>query len=299
MDEDQFANELNMNDNVSFDFSNIKYKWLDVAYANESEAEKLDIFLPNDNKTKYPVLMIVHGGGFRFGDKQGIELKIALEPALERGFAVVSINYRLSTEAKFPAAPQDVNAAIRFIRANANQYKLDPYYIALWGSSSGGNLASLAGTTGNYKTFVNYNLNNYRVPWGINAVVDFYGPINFLTMDNQFTINGIDGQNHNSPDSFESLYLGAPIQIIPLTVKKSNPETYITSRTCPFLIEHGTMDKNIPYQQSVIFSQRLNEKLSADEINLRLIDGAGHGGPQFETKDNIDLVFEFLEKYLL
>ncbi|NLD18967.1 MAG: alpha/beta hydrolase [Clostridiales bacterium] len=273
-------------------------KWLDIPYANISESEKLDIFLPNEYKQQYPAIMLIHGGGFRFGDKQGIELKLTLKPALEQGFAVVSINYRLSPEAKFPAAPQDVNAAIRFIRANAYSYNIDPYRIALWGTSSGGNLASLAGTTGEYTNFVNYNLNNCRVPWFVSCVVDFYGPINFLTMDSQFVINGLDGQNHNAADSFESLYMGAPIQTIPLTVQKSNPEVYITPNTCPFLIEHGTLDKNIPYQQSVIFAQKLNKKISDSKINLRLIDGAGHGGSLFETKDNLDLVFNFLKTYV-
>lgn len=283
---------------VTFDFSSIKRKWLNVPYANKSPAQKLDIFLPNGNGDHYPVIIIIHGGGFRFGDKQGIELKMALEPGLKRGYAIVSINYRLSTEATFPAAPQDVNAAIRFIRKNASLYHLNPDKIGLWGSSSGGNLAALAGTTGYTPIFVDSNLGAPRVPWNVQAVVDFFGPINFLTMDPQFVINGIIGQVHDAPDSFESLYLGAQITKVPGKVKQSNPETYLNRKAPPFLIEHGTKDENIPYQQSVVFSQQLMYNIPDTFINLRLIDGAGHGGPLFETPDNIDLVFNFFDLYL-
>lgn len=281
-----------------FDFSHIKCKWLNVPYADKSSAEKLDIFLPNDSLCYHPVVVVIHGGGFLFGDKEGIELQAALEPGLARGYAIVSINYRLSSEAKFPAAPQDVNAAIRFLRKNASLYRLDPNHIGLWGSSSGGNLASLAGVTDKMTVFVDSELGDSTIPWNVNAVVDFYGPINFLTMDPEYVINGLDGQVHDSPNSFESKYLGAPITTVPWLVKESNPQTYLNPGMPPFLIEHGTKDLNIPYQQSVIFSEYLAAYLPDTSINLRLIDGAAHGGPQFETQENTDLVFDFFDRYL-
>ncbi|MDD3429479.1 MAG: alpha/beta hydrolase [Oscillospiraceae bacterium] len=284
--------------NPTFDFSSIKCKWLNVPYADKSAAQKLDIFLPNDNLCYHPTVVIIHGGGFMFGDKEGIELEAALEPGLERGYAIVSINYRLSTEAIFPAAPQDVNAAIRFLRKNAFRYRLDPNHIGLWGSSSGGNLASLAGVTDKMTVFVNPELGDPNIAWNVNAVVDFYGPINFLTMDPEYVINGLDGQIHDSPNSFESKYLGAQITTVPWLVKESNPQTYLNTGMPAFLIEHGTKDLNIPYQQSVIFSQLLADYLPDTEVSLRLIDGAQHGGPQFETPENTDLVFSFFDKYL-
>ena len=114
----------------------IKNKFLDIAYADKSKAEKLDIYLPNEGKGPFPVIIFIHGGAFMFGDKADDQVNPALE-GVKRGYAVVSVNYRMSGEAVFPAAIQDVKAAIRFVRANAAKYHLDPKRIASFGNSAG------------------------------------------------------------------------------------------------------------------------------------------------------------------
>ena len=281
------------------DTTGLKRFWLDIPYASLSPTQNLALFLPNEGNGPFPLVINIHGGGFVFGSKY-MALDDILRPGLEKGFAVASINYRLSGEAKFPAAIEDTKAAIRFLRANAKKYLLNPDRFSTWGQSAGGNLSALAATTGKMTIFNNPELGNADVSSELSAAVDFCGPINFLVMDDQYTINGLDGQNHNSPDSFESQYLGAPIQTVPWLAKESNPQTYIIDGGCPpLLIEHGTKDENIPYQQSVVLSEELLAALPADEINLRLLDGATHCSAQFMTTENIQFTYEFLAKYLM
>lgn len=128
------------------DTSHIARKWLDLAYASASPAQKLDIYLPDAGDGPFPVIMAVHGGAFMGGDKADMQLKPMLE-GLARQYAVVSINYRLSGESLFPAQIHDVKTAIRWVKANARRYALDGSRIALWGGSAGGHLSALAGTS--------------------------------------------------------------------------------------------------------------------------------------------------------
>jgi len=111
---------------------NIKNKFTDIAYATKSNTQKLDIYLPNEGKGPFPVIIIFHGGGFWGGDKSNDDIENRLQ-GLNHGYAVVTVDYRLSDEAKFPAAINDAKAAIRFIKVNAAQYNLNPNKIALWG----------------------------------------------------------------------------------------------------------------------------------------------------------------------
>jgi acetyl esterase/lipase len=281
----------------SFNTSSIKQKWLNLPYANVSSAQKLDIYLPNEGKGPFPVIVSIHGGGFNSGDKIGFELRSALE-GLRRGYAIVSMNYRLSGEAKFPAQIYDVKAAIRFIRANAEKYRLNPHWIALWGVSAGGNLAALAGTSGNVKELEDLSLGNLNQSSKVQAVVDWYGSINYLTMDDQFKQSGLVGQVHNSPDSIESELLGKLITEAPDLVKMANPETYISSDDPPFFIQHGTQDKLIPAQQSVDFALKLQKAIGKDKVRIELLKGAVHGDPIFTTQDNLVKIFNFFDEHL-
>jgi acetyl esterase/lipase len=167
--------------------------WTDVPYANASPAQKMDIYLPN-SKGPYPVVIWIHDGGFESGDKSGNESKLAKE-ALLRGYAVVSINYRLSKDAKFPAQINDVKAAIRFLRANAKKYNLNPDKTAVWGNSAGEGLAALAGTSGNVEELQNNSLGYSNVSDQVQAVVDQKGPINFNTM--LLELQNDTGQNNS------------------------------------------------------------------------------------------------------
>ncbi len=204
----------------------------------------------------------------------------------------------MSGEAKFPAQINDVKAAIRFIRANAAKYNLNGAKIAVWGGSAGGALSAFAGTSGDVKELADPNLGNADQSDKVQAVVDWYGPTNFLTMDDQFKQSGIAGQAHNTADSFESQLMGQQITLIPDKVKQANPETYISADDPPFFIQHGKADVLIPYLQSQDFYDNLKAVLGTDKVSLELIEGAGHGTSEFSATANVTKALDFLDKYL-
>ena len=277
--------------------SNIKRKWQDLPYASISSAQKLDVYLPDEGDGPFPVIISIHGGAFMFGDKADGQLNPMLI-GLKRGYAIVSVNYRMSGEALFPANINDVKAAIRWVKANAANYKLSPTKIALWGGSAGGNLASLAGTSGDVKELEDVSIGNANETSRVMAVVDWFGPTNFLLMDEQLIKTGNGKPGHSEANSPESKVLGQKITEIPAKVKMANPETYITSDDPPFLIEHGTKDPIVPTQQSVIFFSKLEKVLGKQKVTLHLLEGAKHGGKEFETPENLQIVFSFLDKIL-
>lgn len=285
---------------VASSFSPAYADWKDVPYANISSAQKLDIYLPSTGSVPFPVIVSIHGGAFMSGDKADGQEKAALM-ARDSGYAVASINYRLSSEAIFPAQIQDVKAAIRFLRANASQYNLNPDKIAVWGGSSGGNLASLAGTSGDVAILEDLTLGNESYSSRVQAVVDWFGPINFSNMDIQFLTNEVPKKMPGTTDaatSPESKLIGAAVGTNPELVAKANPETYITSDDPPFFIEHGTADGNIPTQQSRDFYANLIKVLPVENVTLTILEGAGHGGDAFNSAENVAKVVAFLDKYL-
>ena len=275
----------------------IKNKFLDIAYADKSKAEKLDIYLPNEGKGPFPVIIFIHGGAFMFGDKADDQVNPALE-GVKRGYAVVSVNYRMSGEAVFPAAIQDVKAAIRFVRANAAKYHLDPKRIASFGNSAGATLAAMIGTTGDITDFDDPTLGNPHQSSKVKATVDLYGPIVFDQMDAQFKLSGKGQPNHGAADSPESKYIGKQVSTAPDLVKRASPATYISKNTPPFLIQAGKEDPIVPVQQSINFHAELVKVLGQDKAMLTLLDHTQHGGPQFETPENLDRIFAFLDHYL-
>jgi acetyl esterase/lipase len=265
-----------------------------VAYASTSSAQKMDIYLPEGNGP-FPVVVIIHGGAFMMGDKSGEASNAAALVA--NGIAAVSINYRLSSEAQYPAQIQDCKAAVRFLRANATKYNLNPDKIGSWGASAGGNLSSLLGTTSGISELEGASLGNSSYSSKVIASVDWFGPINFLTMDAEATALGFT-INTNSSTSPESKLMGAAVQTIPTQVAKANPSNYITSDDAAFFIQVGSMDRNIPYTQSLNFYNALKTVKGSSDVSYELLDGAGHGGSQFSASSNMAKVTAFFNKYL-
>jgi acetyl esterase/lipase len=239
----------------------------DLAYAaNGHPRQKLDLYLPKEGQN-LPLIINVHGGAFM----------------------VASINYRLSGDALFPAQIEDCKAAVRWLRANAARYGLDPLRFAAWGASAGGNLVALLGTTGGVKSLqVGEHL---EVPSRVQAVVDYFGPTDFLQMD-AHRVPG--GQAHDGADSPESRLVGGAIQENKDKVARANPITYVTKDAPPFLIVHGSADPLVPHHQSELLEAALKEKGVA--VTFYTVQGGGHGG--FRDPKVADLTREFLAKYL-
>jgi acetyl esterase/lipase len=276
----------------------IERKWLDIAYASVSEAQKLDIYLPDKGDGPFPVILNIHGGGWIGGDKAYKQVLSMLE-GLKRGYAVVAINYRLSGEAIWPAQINDCKAAIRWVRANADQYKLDPGKIAAWGGSAGGHLSALVGTSGDVKALEDLTQGNPEESSRIQAVVDWYGPTDFLKMDDHLKASGVKNpMKHSTPDSPESKLIGRNLEDAPELVIEANPDTYVSADDPPFLIQHGLEDNLVPYQGSVLLARKLGDVLGHEKVSLELFPDTGHGGPAFGSEENLEKVYRFLDKHL-
>jgi acetyl esterase/lipase len=282
------------------DVSAYTKKSLDLAYADQSKAQMLDIYLPSEGKGPFPVVVYVHGGGWEVSDKRSTEIEIVLKECLTRGYAVVSVNHRPASEALFPAQIKDVKAAIRWIRANGKRYELNTGKIGAWGSSSGGHLVALLGTTGWVKEFDDAALGNPDESSSVQAVVDVSGPINFLTMDEQLEKAGFTGfAKHSEASGPESNLVGKPVETAPELVKAANPETYITRDDSPILLAYGAKDNSVPVQQAVDFADKLTPVIGKEKISLVIFPEGGHGGGEaFNTRENMNTIFSFLDRYL-
>jgi acetyl esterase/lipase len=282
------------------DTNHIQRKFLNVPYAQLSPAQQLDVYLPDEGEGPFPVIIAIHGGAFIGCDKADLQVLPMLE-GLKRGYAVVSINYRMSGEAKFPALVQDAKAAVRWVRANATQYEFDPQRIVAWGGSAGGYLSNMLGTSAGIPELEDLSLGNAEQLCNVQAVVAWYAPANFLKMDEQLAANGLlapPGFRHTEPDSPESLLMGQLITEIPEKVKAANPETYIRPGAPPFLLQHGTKDPVVPVQQSIEFAEKLHLILGEDSVPLELLEGAAHADMRFETRENVSRVLDFLDSHL-
>lgn len=240
----------------------------DIAYVpGGHERQKLDLYLPPTG-SRWPLVVAIHGGAFRMGSKEG-------EPAgvfVGRGFAVAAINYRLSQHAVFPAQIEDGKAAVRWLRANAARYGYDPERVASYGASAGGHLAAMLGTAGDAKVFeVGANL---EVSSRVQAVVDFFGPTDFLQMDAHRP--SPEAMVHDTPDSPESQLVGGPIRDNPDRVARANPITYVTPDDPPFLVVHGDADLLVPHHQSELLEAALRK--AGVRVRLVTIQGGPHGG---------------------
>lgn len=230
----------------------------------------LDLYLPTPASTPSPVILWIHGGAWRTGDKG---FPPAALPLVKDGYAVASIGYRFSQHALFPAQIRDVKAAVRWLRLHAADYNLDPLRFAAWGPSAGGHLAALLGVSyymrswevGDYEDCAPPEISSM-----VQAVVDWFGPTDLLRMDDQ------PGEfSHNAPDSPESLLIGAPIQAEPEKAAAANPIRYITPACPPFLICHGQEDRTVLPAQSRLLHEALQKSRGITQLDL--LSGEGHG----------------------
>lgn len=273
----------------------IEPTWKDLNYAGDGKIyHTLDIYSPTSSNNKSPLILTIYGSAWKSNRSKASKYikKSLIKPLIDAGFAVASINHRSSTDALFPAQIHDVKAAIRFLRGNASEYKIDPSFVGVTGSSSGGHLAAMAGTTshnklmdGNIGSFLNYDSH-------VNAVVDWFGPTDFLLMD-------ICGSKmvHDAVNSPESKLIGGAIQENKEKARAANPINYISSKTPPFLIIHGMVDLTVPYCQSKVLKMAL-ERANIESELISVRDG-GHGKNVFIDKYKVEMVNFFLKNLKL
>lgn len=281
-----------------------------IQYAMESPAEYLDIYVP-DAQEKPPLLILVHGGAFIYDDSQSRPAKLMYQYMRANGYAVATVNYRLAQEARFPAAVCDVKAAVRYLRANAEQYGYDAERFAIWGESAGGYLACMAAFTEDeiYSDVAFVGENQAKpVSGGLSAVVDFYGVLDFDKSISDFALSGVPRwlprligmADLDSDKSIVTKFLGGNIETYTQEQRNALSPTYfaknLKDKRLQVYIQHGSVDITVPKTQSERLYETLKSALGDEKVTYCEMKNLKHGDDRFYTPKNLKLVKEFLDK---
>ena len=246
----------------------------------------LDLYLPKaESDEKSPVVIWVHGGAWRAGDRS----RVPVQSLTQHGFAVASVDYRLSPVARFPAQVHDIKAAIRFLRANAEQHGLDTKRFAIAGASAGGHLAALTGVAGaDLEGKVGEHLDQSSA---VSVIVSFYGASNLQTILSQSTPHGLSVRVPAL-----HLLLGGQPEVQPALARQASPVAHVDGKSPPLLLIHGDQDPQMPINQAhELHGVYLKHKRP---VEFDVIYGAAHGGEAFYTPEKIERVAAFLSKSL-
>ena len=264
--------------------------WLrvdDIRYAEvDGHPLLLDLYLPK-NVNRPPVVVWIHGGAWRSGSKSNMPLT----DLVKSGFAVASVDYRLSPVAKFPAQIHDCKAAIRFLRASAEKFGINTERIGIAGSSAGGHLVALVGVTNNHKALegdVGYHDDQSS---SVQAIVDYFGPTNFLTILNQSTPHGLSVRVPAL-----GLLLGGRPDDIPDLARLASPVVHVDTDDPPLLLIHGDQDPQVPINQSHELHAKYKEH--SLPVHFEVVHGGAHGGDAFFDARRNMLVRDFFAEHL-
>lgn len=254
----------------------------DLEYVPGGHArQKLDLYLPSKADHPLPVVVWIHGGGWTGGSKDGCPAVFLVT----KGFAVASINYRLSQHAVFPAQIEDCKAAIRWLRANAKKYNLDASRVGVWGASAGGHLVALLGTTGDVKELEG-NEGNLDQSSRVQCVVDWFGPTD---------LTKTDAVGEKARSAVTGL-LGGPLEEKKEKALLASPVHYVSKDDAPILIMHGDKDEIVPIAQSELLDKVLRQ--TGVQCTFVCIPGNGHGGRGFASLQTRETIEQFFEKHL-
>ena len=257
-------------------------------------AQVLDLYLPEQAGDKpLPLVVWIHGGGWRGGSKADCPA-VGFVP---EGYAAVSVEYRFSQKAVFPAQIQDCQAAIRWLRANSKEHHIDPDHIGVWGASAGGHLVALLGTAGGKKAFPPIGGNEEQSD-RVQAVCDWFGPTDFNTVISQFeadpTVKSV--YKFGTPGDPYSRLIGVNLGESKEKDNAVSPIHYVSKDNPPILIMHGTKDPHVPFAQSEEFVAAL--KADGVDAMLQKFPGAGHGGAAFGLPKVRQLIHSFFDLHL-
>ena len=258
-------------------------QYTDLTYAVAGDRTlRVDLYMPEADNP--PLIVWVHGGAWHSGSKENPPLGL-----LEHGYALASIDYRLSNEAPFPAQMHDIKASIRFLRAHADRYGYQSDAIYLWGSSAGGHLVALAGVTNGVEVLEGDLGEHIDQTSDIQGVINYFGPTNFLTILSQSTPHGLSVR---APAL--ALLLGKPLDQAEDLARLASPVFHVGAGDPPMMIVHGDQDVQVPVNQSLeLYAAYQKEGLRS---TLEILPGAGHGGPDYFQPAFIEKVATFLNE---
>jgi acetyl esterase/lipase len=259
----------------------------DVTFATIGDKTlKLDLYLPDESPAG--LIVWVHGGAWRGGSRSGVDLK----GLTAHGWALASVDYRLSNEAHFPAQAHDIKAAIRFLRAHAAEYGYPETRFVIAGSSAGGHLAAIVGVTNGDPELEGSIGDNRSESSAVQCLVILYGASDLTTILNQSTPHGLSVRGPAL-----TLLLGGQPEAVPALAKLASPVFQVDASDPPLLLEHGDQDPQMPINQS-------HELAGAYEkwglpVVFKVMHGSGHGGPAFTTEANLAFIDSFLREQLV
>ena len=278
-----FCDSISAEKKIRPDFYNERY--------GNSQNGLLDVYFPRGVRNQAnPCVVWIHGGGFCGGSKDNVGVALKL---LECGYVVVSLDYTLSTERGFPAGFYDCRQAIRYLRKNADRFHIDPDRIGVWGSSAGGNLASMLGTAGDISNFDDELVSDEGISCEVSAVCNWFGPADFSTLFEQLV--EIQSPQLSGLIEVEELYFDGPPKDNPEKVIAASPVTYVDAGDPPFLIQHGEKDFTVPVQQSIDFARTLKEH--GVNVELVIVKNVAHGF-KHETPAQTRKVIQFFDAFL-
>ena len=257
----------------------------DIEYARIGErALKLDFHLP-PSKTISPLIVWVHGGAWRSGSKSDMPL----ESLVGEGYAIASVDYRLSTEARFPAQIHDIKAAIRFLRAHSGDWSMASEKIVIAGNSAGAHLAALVGVSNGHTELEGTVGSDPQRSSAVQGIISFYGASNLTTILSQSTPHGLSVR----VPALE-LFLGGQPSDFPEVARLASPVSHVDRNDPPLLLIHGDQDPQMPVAQS-------HELLKAYQmanlpVHFEVVSGGAHGGPAFFDVERLDAVKAFLRR---
>lgn len=256
----------------------------DIEYATvENTSLKLDLYLPSETTAPSALVIWIHGGAWRAGSKNNVPIA----GLVEHGFAIASVDYRLSPVAKFPAQVHDIKAAIRYLRASADKYGFDcdKFYIA--GASAGGHLAALTGVSNGHAELEGSLGKNRKTSSDVQKVVSFYGASNLSTILAQSTPHGLSVR-----EPALDLLLGKKSPARKKLAQLASPVRHIDGSDPPLLLIHGDQDPQMPINQAHELHGKY--KQHGRPVHFEVIHGGAHGGPVFYNSQRIRRLAGFL-----
>lgn len=254
-----------------------------IEYSNVGQKVAMDIVRPKSASGPLPAVLLIHGGGFRAGNREGY-LRMAIKLA-EHGYVAATASYRLSPRNQFPAAVEDAKAAVRFLRANAAKYGIDPEHIGAMGGSAGGHLVLMLGLTAGVKEFEGTGPNQNQSS-RVQCVVNYYGPTDFT----QSYSKSVDAA------AVLPLWLGGDLDHARAFHQKASPINWVTPNAAPILSIHGTKDPYVAYEHSVMLTDRLLQ--AGVDAELETISGAGHGFKGADAERADERAIAYFDRYL-
>ena len=296
--------------------------YMNVQYSDVSETDYLNLYVP-DTDAPAPLIVLVHGGGFVLNDCESRQAELFYQYFRDHGYACATVNYRLAQEAPFPAAVEDVKCAVRFLRANADQYGYNADKIAIWGESAGGYLATMASVTAedefNSLPFIGEAELDAPVSGKIDLLLNFYGamvlepreerlaafkelgmPGFIVTLSNTWLMDMM--KDYPEYESWEDLWLGKNMTEMTEEEKLAFTPAYYVPKNLNadsglrVVIWHGDADITVPRTQSEHIYQAYCETIGAENVDLRIFRNYKHASDKFYTAENLGELKVYLDE---